>query len=179
MNVLLIGMRGCGKSSIASLLATRIRRTYVDLDTMTATRLNAATAGQAFARVGESAFRAAELEALRVSMQSQRFVLALGGGTPLASGAADLINASRAGKRAIVVYLRATPATLRARLEKTDLSQRPSLTGRGVLEEIPDVLAQRDSVYTSLADEIMDVDGETIAAISTRLTTILKARGVT
>lgn len=173
-----MGMRGCGKSSIASLLSTRIRRTYVDLDTMTATRCNAATAGLALARVGEGTFRAAELEALRTSLVSNRFVIALGGGTVVAPGAADLINATRAEKRAMVVYLRASAATLRERLEKTDLRARPSLTGKGVLEEIPDLLAQREPVYVSLADETLDVDGKSVNELVKAMAEILKSRGI-
>jgi shikimate kinase len=173
-----MGMRGCGKSSIASQLSTRIRRTYVDLDTMTATRCNAATAGLAMARVGEAAFRAAELEALRTSLVSNRFVIALGGGTVMAPGAADLINATRAEKRSMVVYLRATAATLRERLEKTDLKARPSLTGKGVLEEIPDLLAQREPVYLSLADEIFDVDGKNLNDVVKAMAAMLKGRGI-
>lgn len=173
-----MGMRGCGKSSIASQLSTRIRRTFVDLDTMTATRCNAATAGLAITRIGEAAFRAAELEALRTSLVSNRFVIALGGGTVIAPGAADLINATRAEKRSMVVYLRATAATLRERLEKSDLRVRPSLTGKGVLDEIPDVLAQREPVYLSLADETLDVDGKSVNELVKSLAERLKTRGI-
>lgn len=178
MNILLMGMRGCGKSSVGTLLATRIRRTFVDLDTITATRCNAPTAGQALALVGEVAFRAAEMDALRVALQSSRFVLALGGGTPTASGAADVINAQRASAKCLVVYLRATVSTLRERLEKTDLKSRPSLTGKGVLQEIPEILQQREPVYTSLADITTEVDGRSVEEVVKAIAGELKQRGV-
>ena len=60
--------------------------------------------------------------------------------------------------RASIVYLRATPSTLARRLGQTDLSTRPSLTGKGVLEEIDAIYQQRDEPYLALASRVIDVD---------------------
>ena len=50
---------------------------------------------------------------------------------------------------------------LRARLEHSDISQRPSLTGTNPLDEIQAVLEQRDPLYLSLADLVIHTDDHT------------------
>ncbi|QKK09396.1 MAG: hypothetical protein HND58_15340 [Planctomycetota bacterium] len=63
-----------------------------------------------------------------------------------------------------IVYLRAQPETLRARLGAAD-ANRPSLTGAGTLGEIDAVFAARDGLYRELATEIIEIDrGTTIDA---------------
>jgi len=56
-----------------------------------------------------------------------------------------------------VVYLRATPATLRARLAGAT-EQRPSITGAGTIEEVEAVWRRRDLIYRELAEAVIDVD---------------------
>jgi shikimate kinase len=90
-------------------------------------------------------------------------VLSLGGGTPTYPESKEMIRGhirESSGKVALV-YLRATPATLASRLSATDLSSRPSLTGRGVIEEIGELFDKRDPLYTSLATRVIDVDNLT------------------
>ncbi|MCB9844882.1 MAG: AAA family ATPase [Phycisphaeraceae bacterium] len=165
MNILLIGLRGSGKSTRGRALAARLSRAFVDLDEVTPREMGCATVREAFAR-GEAAFREAEVRALRRVLESDGQVVALGGGTPTAPGAADLIRAERRAGRARVVYLRADAAELRRRLEREDNAQRPSLTGRGVLEEIEEVFARRDPLYRDLADGV--VEGENLEDLVVR-----------
>jgi shikimate kinase len=58
-----------------------------------------------------------------------------------------------------LLYLRASPETLRARLAATDLSARPSLTGADVLDEIATLFARRDPLYRALASAVLEIDG--------------------
>ncbi|MCH7962234.1 MAG: hypothetical protein IIC49_07845, partial [Planctomycetes bacterium] len=88
--VLLMGLRGSGKSTIGREFAAASGRTFIDLDELTLVRLGTESVAEAWARFGESAFRAAEREELdRVlrSRPSGRTIVALGGGTPTAPGA--------------------------------------------------------------------------------------------
>jgi shikimate kinase len=71
--------------------------------------------------------------------------------------------------RIVLVYLRGTPATLRARLEAQGAGDRPSLTGRGTLAEIESVFAARDGLYRGLASRVMDIDNETTETLTASL----------
>jgi shikimate kinase len=122
-----------------------------DLDERTAARLGATTAGEAFRRVGEPAFRMAEAEALEEVLADTPHVLALGGGTPTAPGAAELIMRARHDGRAFVVFLDPPLDVLVARL-RAEEGDRPSLTGRGVVAEIEEIAAIRRPLYAALAD---------------------------
>ncbi|MFM9958018.1 MAG: shikimate kinase [Phycisphaerales bacterium] len=155
--LILMGLRGSGKSTLGRLAAERLHVPFIDLDDRVMARLGHATVSQAWAAVGEPAFRAAETEELRIVLESppspdRGLILALGGGTPTAPGAESLLKQA-AATGAKLVYLRCTPEELRARLKAAGGAgtNRPSLTGRDPLEEIDEVFARRDPLYCSLA----------------------------
>ena len=84
-------------------------------------------------------------------------MLALGGGTPTAPGAADILRAASKSGGARVVYLRCEPDELRARLDAVGVGpDRPSLTGADPRDEIEAVFVRRDPLYTDLADAIVE-----------------------
>ena len=155
-----MGLRGSGKSTLGPLLAERLRCVFFDLDDLTARRLHSVTAAQAWHRHGEPAFRAAETAELSTLLEAENNtsgarVIAMGGGTPTAPGAADQIRAAVAKGRVRVLYLRANPAQLTERLRSTTLTDRPTLTGRGTLEEITEVFEKRDPLYAQLATAVL------------------------
>ncbi|MEZ6244167.1 MAG: shikimate kinase [Phycisphaerales bacterium] len=167
--IVLIGLRGSGKTTCGRALAERLGRRFIDLDDVTPTLMGETRVGDALKRHGEPAFRAAEMRALAPELREHGTVLALGGGTPTAPGAPEMLRAS--GAR--IVYLRATPETLRARLIRTELDLRPSLTGKGTIPELDEVFNARDALYRSLGETI-DVDqmnlDEVVDALETLVT---------
>ena len=172
MNIVLIGLRGSGKTTVGRLLAERLRRPLVDLDAVTSKLLGATRVADAWARAGEQAFRQAEARALTAALAGDGQVIALGGGTPTAPGAADLLRTACDAGRATVVYLAAAAATLRTRLAAADMADRPSLTGADPLAEIDAVLVRRDPLYRDLATEVIETDSmgvEEVAGMLARL----------
>ena len=161
-NLLLIGLRASGKTTLARAVAQRRRAPCIDLDRSVLADMNHPTVADAWNAEGEPAFRRAETRALRVALGSSPAVIALGGGTPTAPGAADLIRDAQRAGTAIVVYLRCTPGELRSRLQSPAahsddaLRDRPSLTGRPPLDEIAEVYAARDPLYRELADHVLE-----------------------
>lgn len=155
-HVIFMGLRGSGKSTLGHLLARELGCEFVDLDDRTPRVLGATTVAEAWSRFGEPAFRDAEAKALQDVLEGDGRVVALGGGTPTAPGAADRILAARArGDR--IIYLRADPHELRARLEDGGAGpDRPSLTGASALDEIPAVFAARDPLYVMLAEKTIE-----------------------
>jgi shikimate kinase len=161
--LVLLGLRGSGKSTLGHTLAKRLERAFVDLDDLTAEAMQQTSAGEAIREHGLAVFREAEARALADALTHERAhrsggVLALGGGTPTAPGAEQQLREAQSAGAVSVVYLRATPQTLAARLATTDTESRPSLTGKGTLEEIGELFTQRDSLYRAIADVVLETD---------------------
>jgi len=175
-NLVLMGLRGAGKSTIGQIVAAALHREFVDLDVRTAALLGSPTPGGALAVHGESVFRAAEYRALVSALSLPGQVIALGGGTPTAPGAAQLLEEQRDLGRAVIVYMRLEPAALRARLEATDVSQRPSLTGAGTLNEIDAVFRARDPLYRRLASQVIDVGAGSAEELAQQIVQFAKSR---
>lgn len=175
MKLVLIGLRGSGKSTIARILATRTGLPTADLDDLTARELGAPSVRQAWDSHGQAAFRDAESRLLASELaRNAPGILALGGGTPTAPLAAEHLRSAAASGGILIVYLRASPAQLRARLACTDLNQRPSLTGGPVLVEVDAVFATRDPLYLKLAQRVVEVGERTPDEIAASLSALLK-----
>ncbi|MBS0191336.1 MAG: shikimate kinase [Phycisphaerales bacterium] len=154
---ILLGLRGSGKSTLGRLLAQSLRISHIDLDDLTAAQLRQPSAGDAIRNLGLPAFRAGEIAALQTPSARDAGVLSLGGGTPVAPEAREIL-AGFAASGSVIVYLRAAPETLRQRLAQTDLATRPSLTGAHPLAEIDAIFAERDPIFVAVATETIDVD---------------------
>lgn len=163
-NIVLIGLRGSGKTTVGRLVARKLGRVFVDLDEVTPRELGEGNVASALRKHGEPAFRSAEARALARAVTVRGRVLALGGGTPTAPGASDLLLRERDAGRAVVVYLHAEASVLRARLSVADNTQRPSLTGLPVLDEIEVLLERRDGLYRSIASVVVEVGTDSAEA---------------
>jgi shikimate kinase len=149
-HIVLVGMPGCGKSSIARRIARRTGRRAVDID-HEIERVAGRPIPEIFASDGESAFRDLEADVLNATLAGDEpLVIATGGG-------AVLRDSNRAAMRArsVVVWLRATPETLAARVG--DGRTRPLLAGDpiGNLRRLQD---ERSAHYESAAHAVVDVD---------------------
>ena len=78
-NVVLIGMPGCGKSTVGQLLAERLGKKFVDADEAIV-YLAGKTIPEIFAQDGETVFRDWETKALTVLGKQSGLVIATGGG---------------------------------------------------------------------------------------------------
>lgn len=156
-NIVLIGYRAVGKTTIGALLAARLHRRFVDLDAAVE-----AEAGETIAslvqRAGWPEFRRREKEAVRRYAAQRGLVLATGGGVVL-----DPENIARLQASGPLIWLKASPSTIRARLqqEAAQVATRPGLTAQGTLAEIEEVLAAREPLYEAAAVLILDVDKAT------------------
>lgn len=165
MVIVLLGARGCGKSTIGRAVARRVGLPFVDLDELTLRRFSESSVIRVWQRWGESAWRDAEAAALAEAIDLNRAVIALGGGTPMISSARSaLAERGRIG-RALLIYLRCDPEELARRLQeaggggggKGGAGDRPSLTGLEPAAEVRSVLAEREPVYRELAELELDV----------------------
>jgi len=162
MNVILMGYRGCGKTSLGKKLASRLWLDFVDVDDAICQRYEGRTIAQIWAEYGEASFRETEAEVVQELCSKDGRVIALGGGSVMQPAARNAVEQASDTKR---IYLSCRADVLHERITDDTQSQgnRPNLTtlGGGV-EEIQSVLAERDPVYRAVADSVFDVSYTTV-----------------
>jgi shikimate kinase len=159
--VFLIGYRGTGKSTVARLLAERLRWDWIDADALLEARAGM-TIRQIFAAEGETGFRERESLVLAELGGKERHVIATGGGVILRPANRQLIQAG-----GLVVWLTADPATIWDRLQSdaTTANRRPTLTVGG-RAEIEQLLREREPYYRACAHIAADTVARPPAAVA-------------
>jgi shikimate kinase len=82
-------------------------------------------------------------------------IVAIGGGTPMIPAALAALQEHRRSQAVRIAYLRCSNQVLHQRLT-AQAGDRASLTGRGVVEEVPELVAMREPTYRALADATLD-----------------------
>ncbi len=140
-NIVLIGMMGCGKTTVGELLASRLKRTLVDTDAFIERR-EGMTVPEIFESQGEGDFRSLEAGVAQALSLRQDLIIACGGGLPLQEGAMAALKES-----GVVLWLDRDPEEI---FDREDLSDRPlAQEGR---EAFLEKAAQRREVYARWAD---------------------------
>jgi shikimate kinase len=162
LNLVLVGYRGCGKSSVGRALAARLNRTFVDTDERVE-QASGCSIREIFEQNGEEEFRARERAATLEAAAHSRQVISVGGGAVL-----DVANRRALRERGLCVWLTAPPEELRRRLSRDEntSSARPPLRGQAVLAEIEQVLNERLPVYEAMADCVVDTRGKTAEQVA-------------
>lgn len=165
MNVMLIGARASGKTTLARIIANALWRQAVDMDEAVLAQFAEDSIAEAWRVHGESEWRRAEARVIVELLKGDDQVIAAGGGAPLVPAVQEAIDRARQDGRLKVIYLACDASELRRRLTEQP-GDRPSLTGRNAADEIEVVLAQRDPIYRMIADVVLDVShlGERDAA---------------
>jgi shikimate kinase len=156
-NVVLMGYRGSGKSTIGRLLADRLGLEFIDVDDEVCRRLDMPDIAAVWNELGEAAFRDAESQTVCELIAGHGRVIALGGGSVMREASRDALAAADGCLR---VYLRCEPTELLRRVRSDEKftrhrPNRPELGGG--LEQIQAMLTVREPVYRSLADVEYDV----------------------
>ena len=157
MKLILIGYRGCGKTSVGKRVATAKNVQYQDVDDVTCARIGCDSIAQIWDEHGESYWRENEVAVTKELCQQDNLVIGLGRGSLMQDGARQAVAAAT---DAIRIYLKADPATLYQRITSDIRSSetRPSLTAiGGGLDEVIHMLEQREPTYKAVADVILDV----------------------
>jgi len=151
MNIVLIGMRGSGKTAVGRILARKLGRRFIEMDEMI-TEKAGMSVSEIVARKGWPGFRKIEAEVVQSVAELDNTVNATGGG--VVTSPENLRALKQNGQ---LVWLRANLKILLART-KNDAS-RPSLTGRPPEEDMALTLKEREPIYRQAADLIVDTDG--------------------
>jgi shikimate kinase len=170
MTVFLLGYRGCGKTTVARLLAERLGWECVDADQEIVRRAGR-TIADIFAAGGEDAFRDLESAVVGDLALRERAVVALGGGAILREQ-----NRRALAGRGRMIWLTASAPTILARVsgDAATAAQRPALTTAGGLAEIEHMLARRTPLYRQCADHILDTEDKTPAQVAAEILALIE-----
>ncbi|MDP1767909.1 MAG: shikimate kinase [Nitrospirota bacterium] len=166
MNIVLIGYRGTGKSTVGRLLAARLGRTLVSTDAEIVVRAKRAIP-EIVAQEGWDYFRDLESDICRELAGRDQLVIDTGGGAILRPQNVEALK-----KSGRLFWLTASVETIATRIGGDN--QRPSLTGtKSFVEEVADVLRERTPKYQAAADHVVATDDRSIDQLVETLLTLV------
>ena len=177
MNIVLIGMRGSGKSSVGQLLAMQYGKKFIEMDEEVVKKAGMSIV-DIFAKHGPEYFRDRESEVVEEMIVGRDdLVVATGGGVVMREHNVELLK-----KNAVCIWLRASIDTLVDRTEHdADTSHhRPKLTDKSsAYEETATVLEQREPLYEKASDEVVDTENRTAEQVVDEIVQILQKKSIT
>ena len=158
MNIVLIGYRCSGKTTVGKILATELKRDFLDTDLLIK---NHAGCGIEIiiSRDGWGRFRDMEKSVIKEVSDRDNLVIAAGGGV-----VTDKDNVENLKRNGFVVWLKGDIEVLKQRMNEDRISGnlRPSLTGVDPTDEIKRVLDKRNPFYRRVGN--LEVDTSLLSA---------------
>lgn len=140
LNVVLVGMPGCGKTSIGKAYATLAGRSFLDTDIFV--EQAGTPIPEIFEKYGEEAFRDKETAAIEMLSAMSEKVIATGGGAVKREKNVELMK-----QNGVVVYLK-------RELSKLSTDGRP--LSQGGNERIKQLYEERHALYENAADVVIE-----------------------
>lgn len=164
-NIVLIGMPGCGKSTVGVLMAKALGMAFVDTDVVFQAK-EGRKLQKIIEEIGIDAFLAREEEAI-LGLSCEKTVIATGGSVVYGHRAMKQLH-----KDGVVVYIRLPYQEIEHRLS--------NLATRGVTlregQTLYDLYEERIPLYEKEADFVLDASGlqieQTVEAIARRMETM-------
>ena len=165
MNLVLIGYRGSGKSTVGRRLAIRLKMKFVDTDNLIEERQGIPIADIVKSR-GWGHFRKLENNVIEEISKRDHLIIAPGGGAVL-----DTDNVKALRGNGTIIWLKADRETLLKRMNQDPgtNARRPTLTGRGTLEELQEVMSLREPFYEKASQIQIDTSTLDVEAVVERV----------
>jgi shikimate kinase len=172
MNIILIGYRGAGKTTVGRDLSLLLGRKFVDTDEFIEERVGSPIREIVKSR-GWDSFRSMEKKVIEEVCREDLLVIAPGGGAVI-----DGQNVAALKKNGLVIWLNAAPKILGRRISRDPqtLVSRPTLTGKGTLQEFEEILAGRNPLYKKAADAEIDTSTLRVEEVSAKILLILRKK---
>ncbi|MCH5147947.1 MAG: shikimate kinase [Clostridiales bacterium] len=163
MNIILAGMPGCGKSTVARILGKKLNFRVVDTDELIVEKYGVIS--EIFEKFGEECFRNFETQVVKDIASADNCVVSTGGGCLLREQNRSLFKSC--GK---IIFLRTKLDTLSKRLEGD--ATRPLLKGdmQGRLQKL---MQERAPIYENSADIVVDTDLLTPEEVADKITELI------
>ena len=166
MNIVLIGMRGSGKTAVGRILTQKLGREFIGMDELISHRAGL-TIPEIVEKYGWPRFREIEEEVASEVAEWDNIVNATGGGVVTREE-----NIARLKKNGVVVWLKAGVNTLLERIGED--TTRPLLVGRTPRGDIELTLAEREPLYQKAADFMVDTENKTPEEVAEAILESLK-----
>jgi len=165
MNVILIGYRCTGKSSVGERLSQVLHLPFYDTDTLIE-KLTGKTIREMVDERGWESFRKKEKEIIKSLTTTDESIIATGGGAVM-----DQENVNILKKNGVLIWLTADIDTIIQRMQDdaNSIKQRPPLFHDDFLQETKSMLEERIPVYSRLADFSIDTTGKGIDEIALQI----------
>ena len=171
-NIVLIGMKGSGKTTVSRLLSKRLNKEYLDLDELVQKK-----AGKTIADIvkekGWEHFRDLETQMVREVSARDGAVISTGGGIVTRQENIEAIK-----RNGLCIFLRASIDTLVSRMEEDDAHRPPLTTAATPKDELEILLAERAGLYEAAADETIDTGSAAPEIPVADIMQKLRARGI-
>ena len=176
MKLVLIGLRGSGKSTAGKIAAQRLDWPFFDTDGIVQERAGLSIR-ELFEQRGEGAFRELESAAVLECAANARAVIATGGGAVL-----DPRNVAALKLDGFVVHLSAEPAVLWHRVshDTTSFQKRPKLleNAESGIDELKKLMLARAAIYASARDVEVDVEERSPDEVADAVLLLMRTRGL-
>ncbi|HDQ04686.1 MAG TPA: shikimate kinase [Deltaproteobacteria bacterium] len=161
MNVVLIGYRATGKSTVGKHVAFKLNLPFFDTDTLVEKKVGMSIA-DIVAKHGWDFFRAREKETVQSLENQSACVISTGGGVVL-----DEENISSLKKNGFLVWLNAPLNNIVSRLngERPEAVIRPQFTDWNIVEETIKMVNERYPLYEKAADYTVETANKNIVKV--------------
>ena len=166
-NVALIGFMGTGKTVVGKVLAEKLNKEFVEMDSLIEQKAGKSIP-DIFQQDGEIAFRELEIEVTKEISGRKNLIIACGGGIVL-----NKINIDRLRAESITVYLTASPGIILKRVLNEE-GKRPLLNTPNKASEIQQLLKFRKPFYDRAADIKIDTSRLDIDSVAEQILGKLK-----
>jgi shikimate kinase len=152
MKIFLIGLPGCGKSTLGKQLSQKLNIPFIDLD-VEIERSKRMPIKEIFKKFGEPSFRKTETAMLKnISVQREEFVMATGGGTPIFFD--NMIFMNNQGR---TIFIDVPAREIADRISRSNLEERPLLAKLApdeLKDQIEFLRSQRINFYNQASSRV-------------------------
>ena len=180
MNVVLIGYRATGKSTVGRILAAKLKLAFWDTDALVEKNV-AMPIKEIVAIHGWDFFRAKERETIEYLTQKEDGVIATGGGVVLFRENVKLLkqNVDLLKQTGVVIWLNAPLQDIIDRLKKDarNGAMRPQFTSGNIVQETIDIMRKRLPLYEKAADYTVDTLSKNAEEVAEEIYQYLRKSG--
>ncbi|SRR5260221_10612783 len=164
MKIVLIGFMGAGKTTVAKLLAEKLKLEYIDMDTLIIKKSGKKSDKEIFESDGEKYFRELEIAVSMELCDKKNAIISTGGGIVM-----NKINMDYLEKNGIIIYLKNSFETSKMRIDKN--SPPPLFQNENRAKKL---FKLRQPLYTYYANNVIETDKQTAGEVVSRIIKTIK-----